>query len=151
MIERTGPITILYAEDDPDDRALMRHALDEIGLADDLRFVEDGEEAMAYLRREGAYADPATAPDPALLLLDLNMPRMDGREVLAAIRSDARLRTLPVIVLTTSDSDEAVRSSYAMGANSYVVKPPSFEQLVGVMRDLGHYWANVVTLPTPRR
>jgi CheY-like chemotaxis protein len=151
MMPAAGAITILYADDDPDDRDLMRDALDEIGLGGDLRFVEDGEEAMEYLRHEGRYADPRSAPEPSFLLLDLNMPRMDGREVLTAVRSDARLRTLPVIVLTTSDSEEAVRAAYDIGASSYVVKPPSFEKLVRVMRDLRHYWADVVTLPTSMR
>jgi len=142
-------LTLLCAEDDPDDRLLVQDALDESHLGSDLRFVCDGEELMEYLLHEGAYADPAVSPRPQLLLLDLNMPRMDGREAIARIRSEPALRTLPVVVLTTSDAREDVENAYALGANSYIVKPVSFDGLVRLLAELGRYWLEVVQLPPP--
>jgi CheY-like chemotaxis protein len=143
----TRHITLLCADDDADDRLLVKDALAESHVPSDLRFVADGEELMDYLHRRGAYADPETSPRPQLLLLDLNMPRMDGREAIAEIRADPVLRTLPVVVLTTSDAREDIEKVYALGANSYVVKPTSFEALVGLVSDLGRYWLEVVELP----
>ena len=144
------PITILMADDDPDDRLLTADALKEARLINDIRFVENGEELIEYLRRKGKYAPPADAPRPGLILLDLNMPRMDGRTVLKEIKNDADLRTIPVVVLTTSKDDEDVYRSYDLGVNSYVVKPVTFEALVDTLQTLEKYWFEIVELP-PRR
>jgi CheY-like chemotaxis protein len=130
------PITILVAEDDPDDRLLMKDALGESGLAYDLYFAEDGEELMAYLRRQGRYAQDGAAPTPGLILLDLNMPKKDGREALWEIRMDPQLRRIPVVVLTTSCVHEDVVRSYGDGATSFVTKPVTFEALVGVLKTI---------------
>lgn len=141
------PIIILLADDDADDRMLTREALAESRLANDLRFVEDGEELMHYLNHRGRFADPASSPRPGLILLDLNMPRKDGREALEEIKSDPALRHIPVVVLTTSKAEEDVYRSYDLGVNSFVIKPVSFEGLVAVMRGLGRYWFEIVELP----
>jgi CheY-like chemotaxis protein len=140
-------ITLLCAEDDADDRVLVQDAFEQSGVASHLRFVADGEELMEYLLHEGQYSDPESSPRPNLLLLDLNMPRMDGREALARIRSEPTLRTLPVVVLTTSSAAEDVERVYELGANSYTVKPASFDGLVQLVTDLGRYWLGVVELP----
>lgn len=144
---RHAPLTILCAEDDPDDRLLMRDALEEAPLGSRLLFVEDGEELMAYLDRRGAWADPASSPRPSLILLDLNMPRKDGREALREIKENASLRTIPVVILTTSAADTDIVGSYGIGANSYIIKPVTFDGLVQVMRQLGRYWLETVQLP----
>lgn len=141
------PITILLADDDEDDRMLARDALADSRLANDLRMVEDGEELMDYLLRRGRYVAPADSPRPGLILLDLNMPKMDGREALREIKSDAGLRRIPVVVLTTSEAEEDIYRTYDMGANSFVTKPVMFDSLVKVMRDLGKYWFEIVELP----
>ncbi len=141
------PIIILIAEDDEEDRMLAREALAESRLANDLYFVEDGEELMDYLYRRGRYADPATSPAPGLILLDLNMPRKSGREALAEIKGDPQLRHIPVVVLTTSKAEADVYRSYDLGANSYIVKPVSFPGLVEVMMTLEKYWFEIVELP----
>jgi CheY-like chemotaxis protein len=140
-------ITIVMADDDADDRLLAREAMEETRLANDFRFVGDGEELLRYLRREGAYADPASAPRPGLILLDLNMPRMDGREALAEIKRDPALRRIPVVVMTTSKAEEDVFRSYEGGAASFIPKPVTFEGLVEVMKTLGRYWVEIVELP----
>src|SRR3954470_9779182 len=141
------PITILMADDDPDDRKLTQEALEEGRLINDIRFVEHGEELLEYLRRQGKYAPPAEDPRPGLILLDLNMPRKDGRAVLKDIKSDPALRTIPVVVLTTSKADEDVYRSYDLGVNSYIVKPVTFEALVDILQTLGKYWFEIVELP----
>ena len=141
------PITILLADDDADDRLLTRDALAESRLANDLRFVEDGEELMQYLRRSGAYADPDVSPRPGLILLDLNMPRKDGREALREIKSDPNLRHIPIVVLTTSKAEEDIYRTYDLGVNSFITKPVTFDGLVNVMRGLGRYWFEIVELP----
>jgi CheY-like chemotaxis protein len=141
------PITILLADDDPDDRMLARDALDESRLANDLHEVVDGEELLEYLRRQGRYADPATAPRPGLILLDLNMPRKDGREALREIKADPELRSIPVVVLTTSQAEEDIYRTYDLGVSSFITKPVSFEGLVAVMKALGRYWFEIVELP----
>ena len=141
------PITILLADDDADDRMLAGDALAESRLANDLRFVEDGEDLMNYLRRQGKYADPETAPRPGLILLDLNMPRKDGRESLREIKGDANLRHIPVVILTTSKAEEDIYRSYDLGVNSFITKPVTFEGLVSVMKALGKYWFEIVELP----
>ncbi len=140
-------ITILLADDDADDRMMAADALEESRLANDVRFVEDGEELMDYLRRRGKYSDPAAAPRPGLILLDLNMPRKDGREALREIKAEPNLRTIPVIVLTTSKAEEDIYRTYDLGVNSFITKPVNFESLVGVMRALGKYWFEIVELP----
>lgn len=147
MTEQRRPITILMADDDADDRLLARDALEESRLANDLRFVADGEELMDYLLRRGAYADPARSPRPGLILLDLNMPRKDGREALREIKAHAELRRIPVVVLTTSRADEDVGDCYDLGANSFISKPVTFHGLVETMRALGRYWVEIVALP----
>ncbi len=142
------PITILIAEDDEDDRLLTREAMAEARLINDLRFVEDGQELLEYLRHEGAYTDPNSAPRPGLILLDLNMPRMDGRTALKHIKGDPSLRRIPVVVLTTSKAEQDILRSYDLGAASFITKPVGFESLVEVVHTLGHYWTGIVELPT---
>jgi CheY-like chemotaxis protein len=139
-------ITILMADDDDDDRRLTREALLEGRLANDLRFVENGEELMEYLRHQGKFAG-ADAPRPGLILLDLNMPRKDGRTVLKEIKSDPELRQIPVVVLTTSQADEDIFKSYDLGVNSYIVKPVTFDALVDILQTLEKYWFEIVELP----
>lgn len=138
---------VLVADDDLDDCSLLRDALAEGGLAAEARFVHDGEELLQYLRREGPYADPAASPWPALVLLDLNMPRKDGREALQEIRQDPALRVIPVVILTTSQAQEDVTRAYEVGANSYVTKPATFSGLVELVQGLGRYWLQTVKLP----
>ena len=141
------PVTILMADDDPDDRALTREAFAESLLANDLRFVEDGVELLDYLHRRGKYADPASSPRPGLILLDLNMPRMDGREALRELKHDPRFRPLRVVILTTSKAEEDILRTYNLSAASYITKPVTFEALVDVIRTLGKYWLEIVELP----
>lgn len=140
-------IVILLADDDSDDRLMAARAFRENRLANELRFVTDGEELMEYLHRRGPYAHPATSPRPGLILLDLNMPRKDGREALKEIKGDRSLRTIPVIVLTTSSADEDIVRAYDLGVNSFISKPVSFGELVRVVGTLGSYWLEVVHLP----
>lgn len=147
MIITHKPITILMAEDDPDDRLLADKALKARRLANDLRFVEDGEELMDYLHHRGKYADPCTSPRPGLILLDLNMPRKDGREALAEIKADPHLKRIPIVVLTTSKAEEDILRSYDIGANSYITKPVTFDELAGAIQVLAQYWFEIVELP----
>jgi CheY-like chemotaxis protein len=147
MKKHGEPITILMADDDADDRRLTRDALEESRLANDLRFVENGEELLSYLRNKGKYADRDAFPRPGLILLDLNMPRMDGRTALKAIKADSELRQIPVTVLTTSKADEDIFRSYDLGVNSYIVKPVTFEALVDILQTLEKYWFEIVELP----
>ena len=140
-----GPL--LCADDDPDDRLLVKDAFQGVRLVNDLRFVGDGEELLDYLLHRGAYEDPRSSPRPLLVLLDLNMPRMNGREALARIRSEPTLRSLPVVVLTTSSARDDVDTVYAIGGNSYIVKPVTFDGLVRVAEELGRYWLQLVELP----
>ena len=141
------PVVILMAEDDPDDRLLSKDALEEAHLMNDLRFVKDGEELMDYLYQRGSFEDCTTCPRPGLILLDLNMPRKDGREALQEIKSDSRLRTIPVVVLTTSKAEEDILKSYDIGVSGYITKPVTFDELINVMRTLGKYWLQIVELP----
>ncbi|MBV9928111.1 MAG: response regulator [Acidobacteria bacterium] len=141
------PITILIADDDADDRMMASEALEESRLANDLRFVEDGEELLDYLYHRGRFAAEDESPRPGLILLDLNMPRMDGREALREIKSDPALRSIPVVVLTTSKAEEDIYRTYDLGVNSFITKPVQFEGLVEVMRTLGKYWFEIVELP----
>jgi len=140
-------ITILLADDDADDRMMASDALEESRLANDLRCVEDGEELMDYLHRRGKYAAPNDAPRPGLILLDLNMPRKDGREALKEIKAQPELRSIPVVVLTTSQAEEDIYRTYDLGVNSFITKPVNFESLVAVMKALGKYWFEIVELP----
>lgn len=144
-------LPILLAEDDADDRTFAQEALREARLTNELRVVEDGQELLEYLRHEGAYTDPATAPRPGLILLDLKMPRKDGLEALAEIKSDSRLRRIPVVVLTTSGADEDISRSYDLGVNSFIRKPVTFDGLVEAVRGLGRYWFDMVELPPDDR
>ncbi len=147
MPTRSKPITILIADDDPDDRRLTQEAFAENHLANDLRFVEDGEELLDYLNQRGKYAAEGAAPTPGLILLDLNMPRKDGREALQEIKSDPRLRNIRVVVMTTSKAEEDVLRSYNLSAASYITKPVTFDRLVEVIKTLGKYWLEIVELP----
>ena len=140
-------ITILVADDDADDRLMAREALEECRLANEVCFVENGVELLAYLRREGRYADPKVSPRPGLILLDLNMPKMDGREALREIKADPTLRRIPIVVMTTSKAEEDIYRTYDLGVSSYVTKPVSFAGLVEVMKAIGQYWFSIVMLP----
>ncbi|HZZ44347.1 MAG TPA: response regulator [Tepidisphaeraceae bacterium] len=142
-----NPIIILLVDDDADDRMLARDALAESRLANDLREVGDGEEMLDYLQRRGKYADPKTSPKPGLILLDLNMPRKDGREALKELKADPSLRHIPVVVLTTSKAEEDIYRTYDLGVSSFITKPVSFDGLVAVMRVLRKYWFEIVELP----
>lgn len=148
MNRERKPIIILLADDDEDDRMLAKDALTESRLANDLHMVEDGEELMAYLQRQGKYRNLVESPRPGLILLDLNMPRKDGREALKEIKADASLRQIPIVILTTSKAEEDIYRTYDLGANSFITKPVMFESLVKVMKDLGQYWFEIVALPT---
>jgi len=139
-------ITILMADDDADDRLLAEDAMKESRLGNTFRCVEDGQELMDYLTRRGKYAH-GNAPRPGLILLDLNMPRMDGRQALEQIKSDPELRRIPVVILTTSKTEEDVLRSYDLGANSFISKPVTFDRLVEIVRTLGNYWFSIVELP----
>ncbi len=140
-------ITILMADDDEDDRDLTREALQNSRLANEMRFVVDGQDLMDYLRREGSYADPtADAPRPGIILLDLNMPKKDGREALAEIKADHTLRSIPVVVLTTSKDEEDVFRTYDLGVSSFITKPVTFAGLVEVMKTWQRYWFELVEL-----
>ena len=137
-------IEILLVEDDPGDVLMTREAFEDYKVRNRLHVVDDGVEAMAFLRREGEYAE---TPRPDLVLLDLNLPRMDGREVLDAIKSDPELSSIPVVVLTTSEAEEDVLSSYSLLANAYVTKPVDFESFIGVVRQIDDFFVTVVRLP----
>jgi CheY-like chemotaxis protein len=140
-------LIILLADDDPDDRLMAREALEESRLLNPLVTVEDGEELLEYLRRTGRYTHLIDEPLPGLVLLDLNMPKMDGREALKEIKSDQNLCHIPIIILTTSKAEEDIYRTYNLGVNSFITKPVSFNSLVDLMKTLGKYWFEIVTLP----
>lgn len=140
-------ITILLTDDDEEDLQMTLEALRESRLGNDLRITRDGEELMDYLLRRGRYADPSDAPMPGLILLDLNMPKKDGREALAEIKANPDLRQIPVIVLTTSKAEEDIFRSYDLGVNSFISKPVTFAGLVEAMKVLSQYWFEIVELP----
>ena len=148
MEEYRGPITILMADGDEDDCQLTKEAWEENRLANELRFVGDGEELLDYLLHRGQYSDPADSPLPGLILLDLNMPKKDGREALREIKASPELRRIPVVVLTTSKAEEDIYHSYDLGASSYITKPVTFEGLVETVQHLEEYRFAVVELPT---
>ncbi|GAA1797330.1 response regulator [Planosporangium flavigriseum] len=138
------PIEVLLVEDDPGDVLMTKEAFEEHKVRNNLSVVNDGAEAIAYLRREGAYADAAR---PDLILLDLNLPKRDGREVLAEIKNDPALRQIPVVVLTTSQADEDIVRSYQLHANAYVTKPVDFDRFIEVVRQIDDFFVSVVKLP----
>ena len=140
-------VTVLMVDDDEDDCLLVKEAFVENHLPSDLRFVRDGEQLMDYLHRRDRFSDPAASPCPGLILLDLNMPRKDGREVLREIKADPRLRHIPVVVLTTSQEKRDILRSYDLGASSFITKPVAFDELVEIIRSLGQYWLEIVHLP----
>ncbi len=147
MRGRQTTVKILLADDDEDDCMLAREALAESRLSSELYVVRDGEELMDYLYHRGRYVSLSSSPRPGLILLDLNMPKKDGREALKEIKNDAELRKIPVIVLTTSKAPEDIYRTYELGANSFIIKPMNFAALVEVMRTIGKYWFEIVELP----
>jgi CheY-like chemotaxis protein len=144
---RQTTVTILMADDDEDDCMLAHEALAESRLANELHIVKDGEELMDYLYHRGKYTEEKSSPRPGLILLDLNMPKKDGREALKEIKADTNLKRIPVIVLTTSRAEEDVYRTYDLGANSFIIKPVTFASLVEVMKTIGKYWFEIVELP----
>jgi CheY-like chemotaxis protein len=140
-------VTILLADDDEEDRAMTISALRERRVANDIRVVSDGEELSDYLFHRGAYTNAAEAPTPGLILLDLNMPKKDGREVLAEIKADEALCSIPVVVLTTSKAEEDIARTYTLGVNSFITKPVTFDGLVEAMDAFSRYWLEIVELP----
>jgi CheY-like chemotaxis protein len=146
MTDQSQSITILTAEDSPDDRVLVEKAFHESGEDNNLVFVQDGIELMQYLRKQGSYTPPASAPRPDLILLDLNMPRMDGRMALAEIKADPDLRSIPVVVLTVSNTQEDILRTYDLGGAGFIIKPESFEGMLEVVKVLNQYWFEVVEL-----
>jgi CheY-like chemotaxis protein len=147
MPSRGTPITILMADDDEEDCALTKEAMTDARLANEMRFVSDGEELLDYLHQRGKYSNGNEAPRPGVILLDLNMPKKDGREALAEIKSDPDLRRIPVCVLTTSSDEEDIFSTYDLGVNSFMTKPVTFAGLVEVLQTWSRYWFEVVDLP----
>src|SRR5437867_9768764 len=148
-MQSSRPTVILMADDDADDRLLAQDALAESKIPSELHFVENGEELMDYLHRRGKFS-AASAPRPELILLDLNMPKKDGREALREIKNHRELRRIPVVILTTSQADTDIAQIYDLGANSFITKPVTFESLVKVMKVLGDYWCDIVELPTKK-
>jgi two-component system response regulator len=145
MAER--PISILIADDDPDDRMMIEEAFTENRIANKIDFVEDGEQLMAYLKREGPYTELKDSPYPGIVLLDLNMPKKDGREAFREMKDDPALCRIPVIVLTTSIAEEDIVRTYGLGVSSFITKPVSFEGLVDAVRVICRYWIQIVALP----
>ena len=143
----TQPIRILMAEDDADDRLLVKDAFLENHVANDLFFVKDGLELLEYLRKQGKYTDPALSPTPDLILLDLNMPHKDGREALTEIKADPNLRRIPVVILTTSKAEEDILRTYNLGVAGFITKPVTFTGLVEIIKGLTEYWVQIVKLP----
>ena len=145
---KRSPINIIVADDDADDRLLIADAFEEARLSNPVEFVKDGQELLDFLNREGDFADRKDQPLPGLILLDLNMPRKDGKAALKEIRADDRLRRIPVIILTTSKAEEEIFRSYDLGANSFITKPVTFDRLCEVVNVIGEYWFELVSLPT---
>lgn len=141
------PIVILMADDDEDDILLTKKALEKGKLLNPLHTVQDGEELLDYLLRRGLYEDHKNAPRPGLILLDLNMPKKDGREALREIKSRDELKDIPIVVFTTSKAEEDIYRSYKLGVNSFITKPVTLDSLIDVMQTLGKYWFEIVTLP----
>ena len=147
MSHNKKPIVILIAEDDAEDRMLLHDALEEGRLKNEIHFVENGEDLLDYLHNRGKFSNKDKFPTPGLILLDLNMPKKDGREALKEIKSDPHLRLIPVVVLTTSKAEEDILRTYDMGVSSFITKPVTFTALVDVMKTLSKYWFEIVELP----
>ena len=147
MLNKDKEFIVLVADDDPDDRLMIDDAFEESRLIVKIRFVENGEELVKYLNREGTYQDEEKYPRPGLILLDLNMPIKDGREALKEIKSDPHLRQIPIVVLTTSKSEEDIFKTYDLGVNSFIKKPVTYESLLDTVKTIGNYWFKVVELP----
>lgn len=145
--KKNGSVIILIADDDAEDRLLVKEAMDESRVANHMEFVEDGEELLDYLHNRGKYTDKNKYPAPGLILLDLNMPRKDGREAMKEIKADPHLRVIPIVVLTTSKAEEDILRTYDLGVNSFITKPVTFSALVDIMQTLGKYWFEIVELP----
>jgi len=146
-MSKNNNIVILMADDDEDDQLMARDAFETNRLHNVLYFVKDGIELMNYLRRQGNFSDPSTSPRPGLILLDLNMPLMDGREALKEIKSDPELHSIPIVVLTTSSAEEDIIKTYEYGVNSFITKPVTFHGLVEAIKQIGIYWFEIVELP----
>lgn len=147
MKNESKDIVILMADDDLDDQLLAKEALVAAKLTNAINFVNDGVDLLDYLYQRGKYSKPDSAPRPGLILMDLNMPRMDGREALGIIKEDKELKTIPVVVLTTSNAEEDILRTYDLGVNSFISKPVSFEKLTETMQGLAQYWFSIVKLP----
>ena len=141
-------VPILVVDDDEDDRLLLSEAFEETRLLNQLYILEDGEQLLDFLYHRGAYADPAISPRPGLILLDLNMPKKDGREALKEIKADPNLSLIPIVILTTSKAEEDIYISYKLGVSSFIVKPVTFNKLIEVIQTIGRYWLEIVELPT---
>jgi CheY-like chemotaxis protein len=141
-------INILMAEDDPDDRLLAKEAFEEVRLANSLYFVNDGIELMDYLHRQGKYKDPKSSPRPGVILLDLNMPRKDGKEAIKEIKSDPNLKCIPIVVLTTSKAEEDILKTYNLGVSSFITKPVTFDAFVDVLMAFSKYYLEIIELPS---
>ncbi len=148
MSQKPSSFTILIADDDPDDRLLTREALEETDFANCFYFVENGEDLLDYLHRKGHYSNPDDSPQPSLILLDLNMPKKDGREALKEIKATPNLRHIPIVILTTSKTEGDIYRTYDLGASSFITKPVTFTKLVETMKILGKYWFETVKLPS---
>ncbi|MCC9135125.1 response regulator [Pontibacter silvestris] len=149
MSRNRSTIIILIADDDEEDRMLVKEALEESQLTNGIQFVENGEELMDYLHNRNKFSDKEKYPTPGLILLDLNMPKKDGREALKEIKEDEHLRVIPVVVLTTSKAEEDILRTYDLGVSSFITKPVTFASLVDVMKTLSKYWFEIVELPKP--
>lgn len=143
----TSSIKVLIAEDDDDDFFLTQRAFEKLNLANQIHRVADGEELLSYLRKEGDYSDPASYPLPYIILLDLNMPKKDGREALKEIKADPKLKNIPVVILTTSAAEEDVIRSYDLGVNSFIRKPVDAGEFIETIGALKKYWFEIVQLP----
>jgi CheY-like chemotaxis protein len=147
MTRSSYPIRIVVADDDPDDRMMIKDAFEEAKLGNPVDFVQDGVELMEYLRREGQYKSMANQPYPGFILLDLNMPRKDGRTALKEIKESSDLHRIPIVILTTSKAEEDIIKTYNLGVNSFICKPVSFDGLVEIVKTVGRYWIEIVALP----
>jgi CheY-like chemotaxis protein len=147
MNTSSQPIRIVVADDDADDRMMIRDAFEESKLGNPVDFVEDGVELMEYLNRQGKWTHLANQPFPGFILLDLNMPRKDGRTVLKEIKESTELHRIPIVILTTSKAEEDIIRTYNLGVNSFICKPVSFDKLVDIVKTVGHYWIEIVALP----
>lgn len=149
-MDKDKHIIILIADDDAEDRMLTKEALEESHLTNNMQFVEDGEQLMDYLHHRGKFTDKDKYPTPGLILLDLNMPKKDGREALKEIKADKDLRIIPIVILTTSKAEEDILRTYDLGVNSFITKPVTFSALVDTMQTLSKYWFEIVKLPNPK-